>query len=61
MEIGSREFLEPLDALRQQANKVPTLRQDDDWRIEMMAAIAAARACGVRSAVLADYESLLKG
>lgn len=60
MESGSREFLEPLDALRQQARKVPTLRQDEDWRHEMMAAIAAPRACGVRSAILADYEALLE-
>lgn len=52
-------FVEPLDVLRHQARVSPTLRQCEQWRIELAAAIAAARACGVKSATLADYEALL--
>lgn len=53
-------FLDPLDALRLQARANPSLRQCEQWHIELSAAIAAARACGVRSFVLADYEALLR-
>lgn len=53
------EFLEPLDTLRLQARATPAIRQDDEWRLQLTAAIAAARACGVKSDVLADYEALL--
>lgn len=59
MKSDSSAFLEPLAALRLELEKVPTLRQDDKWRTELTAAIAAARACGVKSADLADYEKLL--
>lgn len=55
------EFLEPLETLRRRARAVPRLIQDEDWRIEMTAAIAAARACGVSSETLADFEALLRG
>ena len=60
MESETSEFLEPLDALRLKARQKPTLRQDETWVIEMTAAIAAARACGVPSAVLDEYEQLLR-
>lgn len=53
------EFLGPLDELRQKARMRPALIQEESWRIEMMAAIAAARACGVSSDTLSDYEGLL--
>lgn len=43
------------------ARATPGLLQDDAWRIEMTAAIAAARACGVSSDTLADFEALLRG
>ena len=55
------EFVEPLETLRRRARATPALLQDDAWRIEMTAAIAAARACGVRSKTLADFEALLRG
>ena len=61
MESAPFEFLEPLDALRLKARQEPTLRQDEAWVIEMTAAIAAARACGVASATLDEYEQLIRG
>ncbi len=60
MESETSECLEPLNALRLRARQKPTLRQDDTWIIEMTAAIAAARACGVPSALLDEYEQLLR-
>jgi hypothetical protein len=51
--------MEPLETLRLQVRTSPGVRQDDQWRHELIAAIAAARACGVKSEVLADYEELL--
>ena len=59
MESEASEFVVPLDALRLKARQKPTLRQDETWVIEMTAAIAAARACGVPSATLDDYEQML--
>lgn len=59
MESEASEFVGPLDALRLKARQKPTLRQDETWVIEMTAAIAAARACGVPSATLDDYEQML--
>lgn len=59
MESEASEFVGPLDALRLKARQKPTLRQDESWVIEMTAAIAAARACGVPSATLDEYERLL--
>lgn len=61
MDECETEFVEPLEALRQRARATPGLLQDDEWRIEMTAAIAAARACGVSSKTLADFEALLRG
>jgi hypothetical protein len=55
------EFVDPLETLRQRARATPHLIQDEDWRVEMTAAIAAARACGVSSDTLADFEALLRG
>jgi len=60
MECEASEFLEPLNALRLKARNRPTLRQDETWVIKMTAAIAAARACGVPSATLEEYEQLLR-
>jgi len=57
--LDPSNFLDPLDALRLQARANPSLRQCEQWRMELSAAIAAARVCGVRSFVLADYEALL--
>jgi hypothetical protein len=53
--------VDPLETLRQRARATPHLIQDEDWRVEMTAAIAAARACGVSSDTLADFEALLRG
>lgn len=55
------EFVDPLETLRRRARATPRLIQDEEWRIEMTAAIAAARACGVSSETLADFEALLRG
>jgi len=60
MESETSEFLYPLAALRLKARQKPTLRHDETWVIEMTAAIAAARACGVPSATLDEYEQLLR-
>ena len=60
MESDTFVFLEPLNILRLKARNTPTLRQDEAWIIEITAAIAAARACGVPSATLAEYEQLLR-
>ena len=59
MSRDDSDFMEPLEALRLQARTSPGVRQDDEWRQVLIAAIAAARACGVKSEVLADYEELL--
>lgn len=61
MEDCEPEFVEPLETLRRRARVTPHLIQNEDWRIEMTAAIAAARACGVSSQTLADFEVLLRG
>lgn len=53
------EFLDPLKSLRQRMRARPGLTQDEAWRIEMTAAITAARACGVSSESLREYEELL--
>lgn len=55
------EFVDPLETLRRRARAAPGLIQDEGWRIEMTAAIAEARACGVSSDTLADFEALLRG
>lgn len=56
----SGDQLAPLEALRRQAREKPALRLGASWQNEMIAAIAAARASGVRSAALVEYEELLR-
>lgn len=59
MQIESAENLAPLDALRLRARTEPGLFLQEAWRLEMLAAIAAARANGVSSYALEPYEQLL--
>jgi len=60
MRIYEPEFLDPLQSLVQRARTTLGLTLNEEWRIEMTAGIAAARACGVSSETLEEYEALLK-
>jgi hypothetical protein len=54
------DFLEPLETLRLQVEAAPSLLDCEKWQLEVLAAIAAARAGGVKSAALARYEAMLQ-
>lgn len=53
------EFVDPLETLRRRARATPRLIQDEDWRIEMTAAIAAARPAA-SAPTPGDFEALLR-
>lgn len=59
LEFENSVNLGPLDALRLRARTEPGLFLQEAWRLEMLAAITAARANGVSSETLEPYESLL--
>lgn len=52
------ENLAPLKTLLRKARAEPRLRGNDSWRLQMVAAIAAARAGGVSSDLLTPYERM---
>ena len=54
-----RQNLEPLRVLVRQAKAMPSLIATDAWRLQMTAALAAARADGVSSEELARFEFML--
>lgn len=54
-----RGNLEPLRVLVRQARAMPSLIRTDVWRLQMAAAVAAARADGVSSEELARFEYML--
>lgn len=57
----NRGNLEPLRVLERQAKIMPSLKRTDAWRLQMAAAVAAARADGVSSEELARFEYMLIG
>ncbi|MNT67645.1 hypothetical protein D3C72_2058060 [compost metagenome] len=54
-----RGNLEPLRVLERQARAMPSLIGTEAWRLQMAAAVAAARADGVSSEDLARFEYML--